>query len=107
MAAQHWRSIRVRFMKDGISDPMALSSLGVLLDMVEAVVLESLMAEATKPEDAKAKRAKFMNALYAPTSDTAKKLNGDGYLPPPAGFDAPREVETAFDGFAALLGGKA
>lgn len=105
MAALHWRAIRVRFLNDGIADPMALTSLHTLLDLVEAVVLEAVVSQAKKPEEAKSKRTRFLDQLYAPVAEEAKVLNGSGYKPPPSGFEAPEAVEAGFNAFAGMLGG--
>lgn len=102
MAGQHWRTIRTRLLNNGIPDPMALTSLHAMLDAVEDLVVQAMISDCVKAEEARAKRAKFLNALYAPTGETALRLNGDGYKPTPAGFDTPEDVENAFDAFAAM-----
>lgn len=103
MAGHHWRTIRTRLLNNGIPNPMALTSLHAMLDAVEDLVLQAVVSEAKTAEEAQTKRSRFLDSLYAPTTDEAKKLNGDGYKPPPSGFEAPEEVENAFDAFARML----
>ncbi|AKU45240.1 hypothetical protein SEA_TRES_41 [Mycobacterium phage Tres] len=106
MAAHHWRTIRTRLLNNGIGNLMQLTSMHALLDAVEAIVLEAIVADAVKPEQAKHKRDQFLDALYAPTTPEAKKLNGDGYKPPPSEFAVPEQVEADFDAFARMVAGR-
>ena len=107
MAGHHWRSVRTRFLNDGIADPMALTSLHVMLDKVESVVLEAVVSGAGHEKGAaKAAHDKFLTDLYA-TPAQLVKLNGKTTLvvAPPEGFETPEAVEQGFDAFAKMLGG--
>lgn len=100
MAAHHWRTVRTRLLNNGIGDLMALASLHAMLDAVEAIILEAVVADATTTKEAKAKRARFLDSIYAPNTDEAKRLNGDGYKPMPSEFAVPKQVEDDFNAFA-------
>lgn len=80
----------------GVSDPMLLPSLHYLLDVAEAMVLES--KQTGDPDKDEAARGTFFDQLYAPDK-LAIELNGAGYRAPPPGFDDPAEMELAFDAF--------
>ena len=92
MASYHWRSMRNTFALAGIADPMSLSSMHVILDVMEASAVENIL----KCEDAEAELASFYRRLYGPTPDMAP---GDLNRPVPVGF-SPEEVEASFDAFA-------
>ena len=77
----------------GVSDPMGLRTMHMLLDTVESMVLESISMSGER--DAEFKRTQFLDQLYSPVV-----AGGSG---PPAGF-APDEVDSAFDAFAAASG---
>lgn len=100
MAGHHWRTIRTRLLNNGIGNLMALPTLHAMLDAVEAIVLEAVVSDCTKADEAQRKRTQFLDSLYAPTTGTAKKLNGSGYKPPPSGFETPQAVEDSFTAFA-------
>lgn len=79
-------------------DPMGMPSMHRILDRMEFIILDSMQGS-QDPKSDENRRRMFLNRLYAPTLE-AKKLNGDGYKPVPAGFENPEDVETAFDAFA-------
>lgn len=109
MAGHHWRSIRTRFLNDGIADPMALTSIHALLDKVESVVTEAVAHSAeNKPGAAKAAVETFTRELYTVPPELAKLNGGTGLDPDeiPEGFETPAAVEKGFDAFAAMLGGR-
>lgn len=103
MTAHHWRTIRTKLLLAGVSDPMSLRSMHMLLDTTEAAILESMAA--SRDKDAEFQRSQFLDALYSPANDTLG-LNGENYKGTPSGF-APDEVEAAFDAFAAATTGSA
>lgn len=108
MAGYHWRSVRTRFLNDGIADPMALTSMHAMLDKVEAVVLEAVVSNAGNEKGAgKAAHDKFITELYT-TPPQMVKLNGKTTLvvAPPEGFETPEAVEEGFTAFAKMLGGR-
>lgn len=102
MTAHHWRTVRLKMALAGISDPMALPTAHMLLDLVEHLIVESFHAS-DKPEQAQAKLDQFYNALYRPPPETLKSM-GSGHKPIPAGFD-PDDVDDAFDAAVASLSG--
>lgn len=83
---------------------MKLSSMHVLLDITEKVVMEAL-AHSGQGKDAaregKQKVTELLDDLYAPEPQT--ELNIDEYLPLPAGFE-PEQMEASFDAAAKALG---
>lgn len=90
--AQSWRRIRPRIVNNGIPDPMELTSMGVLLDMTEEIILECMVTgNATKDEMT---RDGFYNRLYAPIV-----IEGETVGPPPGWSD--EETDDSFDAFAA------
>ena len=101
MTAHHWRTVRLKLALAGISDPMALPTAHMLLDLVEHLILESFASN--KPAEEEAKRDQFYNALYRPPPETLKAM-GSGHKPIPAGFD-PENVDDAFDAAVASLSG--
>lgn len=93
MTAQHWRTIRLKLIQSGIHDPMRLTSMHILLDTTEQLILDSMVSN--KPEEDKRQRQDFLNILYRPV---VKK----GELPPPPpGFED--EGEGSFDQFLAAV----
>lgn len=96
MTAHHWRTLRLKLTLAGISQPMALPSMHVLLDNTESAILEAMHGD--NPKDGETKRSMFIDRLYAPTPESMA-LNGSDYVPQPEGFE-PDEVEAAFDAFA-------
>jgi hypothetical protein len=92
LTGRHWRTIRMRMLANGITDPLGLRSLHALLDSAEALALES-------QHDEKG-RAQFLDSLYAPLLET-RDLNGPGYRPVPAGF-SPEEQDASFEAFRRL-----
>lgn len=88
LTAHHWRTLRLRLVKDGISDPMALPHMHLLLDATEAAVLEAM------PHDSM-ERTLFLDRLYSPLGDPYAAKDG-----PPAGFSE-EDMEASFDAFAA------
>jgi hypothetical protein len=93
MAAHHYRTLRTKLLLAGISDPMGLRTMHMLLDTIESMVLESMSMSGDR--DAEFKRAQFIDSLYSPVV-----AGGSGA---PAGF-SPDEVDSAFDAFAAASG---
>lgn len=96
MTAQHWRTLRLKLIQSGVANPMALPTAHILLDMTEAVILESMVSE-DRDED-KRQREQFMSALYRVP---AKPGEGkpDGWIEPPPGFEDDEANEAAFDAF--------
>lgn len=81
----HWRTLRHKLLLAGVTDPMGLPSMHILLDHTEAVVVESL----ANGENAQQELNAFYRRLYGP-------VDADDI---PAGF-SPDEVEDSFDAFA-------
>lgn len=77
---------------------MALPTAHILLDMTEALILESMVSD-DRDHD-KRQREEFLSALYRVG---AKPGDGkpDGWVEPPPGFDDDGANEAAFD---ALIG---
>jgi hypothetical protein len=100
MTAHYWRAIRLKFALAGINDPMRFSSMHVLLDVTESVILESMTSGDPKKDTNR--RTQFLDKLYAPSKEEMK-LNGDTYKPVPSGFE-PEHVESSFDAFARAVG---
>lgn len=94
MTAYHWRTIRQKLLMAGVLDAMNLPSMHALLDVAEAMAVES----ASNDEDPKAAVSSLYRKLYSVTPDLVA-LNGEDYRPAPPGFD-PDDVENAFDAFA-------
>lgn len=88
VTAHHWRTLRLRLVKDGISDPMSLPHMHLLLDATEAAVLESMPPDSME-------RTLFLDRLYSPLVDPEASNSG-----PPAGFSE-EDMEASFDAFAA------
>lgn len=84
MTAHHWRTIRLKLMKSGMTEPMGLPTAHMLLDLTEQLILESMQSD--KPELDKARREKFVADLYREAPKSFKDLP-DGWQPPPPGFD--------------------
>lgn len=102
MAAHNWRALRVRAAEKGIGDLMALSTMHVVLDLIEQVGLEAAAAGAKTKVEAEGKIRSYYGKLYRP-DPTAIRLNG-GKLEPPPGFGED-EIEASFDAFLAAGGG--
>lgn len=96
LTAHHWRTLRNKMLMAGVSDPMQLSSMHVLLDTTEAAILEAMHGDNAR--DGEMKRSMFLDRLYAP-SLAVNALNGDKYVAQPEGFE-PDDVESSFDAFA-------
>jgi hypothetical protein len=96
MTAQHWRTLRLKLIQSGVANPMALPTAHILLDMTEALILESMVSD--DREDDRQQRERFMSALYRVA---AKPEEGkpDGWIEPPPGFDDDDANEAAFDAF--------
>lgn len=90
MTAHHWRTIRLKLVQSGVHDPMALTTMHILLDATEAAVLEAMSGE----RDSEMKRTLFIDRLYSPLGDPATSSQ------PPRGF-TDDDTEDAFDAFAA------
>ncbi len=103
MTAHHWRTVRTKLLLAGISDPMGLRTMHMLLDTTESMIIESISSSGER--DAEFKRNQFIDRLYSPANDVSN-LNGEGYVAAPAGFE-PDNVEASFDAFAAATSGSA
>ena len=90
MLAHHWRVIRVTLVKAGVHDPMSLKNMHILLDTIEAAVLEAMSGD----RDSETRRRVFLDRLYSPLSDPHAPAG------PPPGF-SDDDTEAAFDAFAA------
>lgn len=88
-------------MDNGIADPMSLPTMHAILDVAEAMAVEQTAHAEKKPENAKAAVARLFDRLYRPDVPEVKKINGDGYRPPPPGFSA-EEQDASFEAFAAV-----
>lgn len=99
MAAHNWRALRVRAADNGIGNLMELPTMHTVLDMIEQLGAEASTAGAKTSDEAKAELSRYFDKLYKPDMIT-RKINGDGYLPPPPGF-SDEEVEASFDAFLA------
>ena len=98
MTAFHWRTMRLKLVQSGVSNPMGLSTMHIVLDATEAAILESISMSGER--DAEFQRSQFLDQLYSPANDVGL---GDGRAVP-AGFE-PDEVDSAFDAFAAATSG--
>lgn len=94
VTGRHWFAIRARIIGYGIADPMGLPSMHTLLDVTEAMIVESI--NAGDPKKAKRELTSFYDKLYAPERTDTRSINGSGYKPKPAGFDD----DDTFDSFA-------
>lgn len=97
MAAHNWRALRQRCVENGITNPMVLPSLHVVLDIVEQLGVEGATGEAKTATEAKAAVDRFYRQLYRVDMVT-KMMDGEDYVPP--GF-TDDEVEASFDAFLA------
>lgn len=87
VAGHHWRTIRSRLTLAGITDPMRLPSMHVVLDVAESIAVES-MADGT--DDGRKRVEKFLDTLYRPE---VRETSGTGWRPPPSGFTAEQIAE--------------
>lgn len=94
MAAHHWRPLRTKMLLAGITDPMLLPSMHILLDLTESALCESLSASGTDARDSKEKVAEFMDRLYEPEIDPM--LKAKGYKATPSGF-SDEEMDAVFE----------
>lgn len=101
MAAQHWRTIRLKLIQSGVGNPMELPTAHMLLDLTESLILESMQSD--KPEDDKRQRQEFIDALYRPAVAKLKDLP-DGWRPPPPGFEDDDALEASNEAAMAMLG---
>ena len=90
MLGHHYRTVRQKLIQSGISDVMKLPNMHVLLDTIEAAVLEAMSGE----RDSELQRKAFIDRLYSPLSDPGAPAG------PPRGFTA-EDTEDSFDAFAA------
>lgn len=102
MAAHNWRALRVRAAEKGIGSLMGLSSMHIVLDLIEQVGLEAAASDAKSKTEAKAKMTSYYDKLYKPDPTTIA-INGGETGPPPGWSDD--EVEASFDAFLAAGGG--
>ena len=96
LTAHHWRSLRLKLIMAGISNPMTLTSMHMVLDSTESAILESMHGDSAK--DGEMKRTMFLDRLYGPSIEV-NELNGESYIPQPEGF-GDDDVEASFDAFA-------
>jgi hypothetical protein len=99
MTAQHWRTLRLKLIQSGVSNPMALPTAHILLDMTEALILESMVSD--DPKEDQRQRDRFISTLYKPEVVKREGLP-DGWVEPPPGFDDDEANEAAFDAAAAM-----
>lgn len=97
--AFNWRMMRLTIGKAG-HDPMALPSMHAVLDWVEDIVLESMVSDDHKADQAR--RDKFTDDLYRPEHPVKGKRGAKGKRTPPPGF-SPEEVAAASKQAAAAL----
>ena len=90
MVGHHWRTIRTKLVQSGVHDPMSLKNMHILLDTIEAAVLEAMSGD----RDSETRRRVFLDRLYSPLSDPHAPAG------PPPGF-SDDDTEAAFDAFAA------
>jgi hypothetical protein len=90
MLGHHYRTVRTSLTKSGIADVMQLPTMHILLDTIEAAVLEAMSGD----RDSETKRRVFIDRLYSPLSDPGAPAG------PPRGF-TDEDTEDAFDAFAA------
>jgi hypothetical protein len=102
MAAHNWRTLRQKGLEGGIADLMALESMHVVLDMIEAVGVESAVAGAKTEGEFKTQLGSYYDKLYKPDIREAMRINKPE--PVPAGFEDD-EVEAAFDAFVSSMKG--
>lgn len=102
MAAHNWRTLRQKGLGEGIGDLMSLSSMHVVLDMIETLGIESAMHGAKSEAEAKSGLSQFYDKLYKPDIREAMVMNAPD--PVPAGFEDD-EVEASFDAFVSSLKG--
>ncbi|QHB37774.1 hypothetical protein I5G63_gp033 [Mycobacterium phage Imvubu] len=102
MAAHNWRALRTRALDKGIADLMAVSSMHVVLDLMEQIGLESVTVDAKTKAEAMGKVRSYYDKLYKP-DPTAIAVNGGEVGPPPGWSD--EEVEASFDAFLSAGGG--
>lgn len=84
IAGHHWRAVRYKLLTAGVTDPMRLPSMHVVLDVTEGLAVES-MSDGTK--EGKRKLEQFFDDLYRPVVKSRATAD-DGWRPPPVGFDA-------------------
>lgn len=96
MAAHNWRALRTRALDKGIGDLMGVTSMHIVLDLMEQIGLESATAESKTKAEAMGKISSYYDKLYKP-DPTAIKVNGGEVGPPPGWTDD--EVEASFDAF--------
>jgi hypothetical protein len=102
MAAHNWRALRQRLLGKGVGSAMALPSMHIVLDEIEALGLEASCSDAKTAAEASAAIRSYHDKLYKPDQIT-KRIDGDGYMPPPPGF-SDEEVEASFDAFLSAGG---
>jgi hypothetical protein len=84
-AASHWREIRARLILAGIADPLSLTSMHQILDVVESVVIEGMGSN----NDIQ----RYYFRTYRPEpSELANAFTAE-------------ESDASFDAFSAALGG--
>ena len=104
-SAHNWRTLRERALKNGIGNLMDLSSMHGVLDMMEQLGLEAATSGSKSEIEAEQKIANYYNVLYKPDPlDIEVGEDGVEAAPPP-GFEED-EMDAAFDGFMAAVGGE-
>lgn len=81
LTAQHWRTIRLKLVLAGHTDPITLPTMHMALDVTEMVVLEALSGS----KESEGQRAQFLTRLYAPTVEV-RAVDGKKELVLPEGF---------------------
>lgn len=95
MAAHNWRALRTRLLGKGVGSAMALPSMHIVLDEIEALGLEASASGAKSTTEARASISRYHDRLYKPDV-TTRKVDGD--MEPPPGW-SDEEVEASFDAF--------
>ena len=103
MAAHNWRTLRQRGLGEGIDNLMGLGSIHHVLDMIEALGVESVTAGAKTEGEFHSKLGTFYDKLYKPDLREALMVNSPDPVPP--GFEDD-EVEAAFDAFVSTVNGR-
>lgn len=102
-AGHNWRTLRESLATAGISNPMGLPSLHAVLDITEKIVVDSLFQSGERddgpPSEGEKKVRRFYDSIYAPDLTDVVEMNGEEYMPTPAGFENPETVEADFDAF--------
>lgn len=102
-AGYNWRNIRQKLITSGVANPMKLSSLHALLDVVEDIVVDSVFRAAEREKDDAPPSAgetavkRFYDEIYVPDPEEYGDEELDDVMPIPTGFDDPAAIEASFD----------